>query len=147
MALASQDDVVAALGRELTVSEDVSSLLETASDLVVGYLGSTPDPVPAPVRRVVADMVVAVVTKPAVSTSDYQASGYNVQREVAAVRVGVESATSTGPWLTAAFKFRLRPYRSAKFRGAFSINTAPNATSPTNADMPPYAGDDWWGVE
>lgn len=147
MALASEADVEAALGRELTDAEDVSTLLETASDLVVGYLGSTPDPVPAPVARVVADMVAAVVSKPAVSTSDYQASGYNVQREVAAVRVGVESATSTGPWLTAALKTRLRPYRTASTRRVFSIDLAPNATSPTNADMPPYAGDDWWGVE
>lgn len=121
MALASESDVENALGRSLT--EDVATLLEAASDLVVGYLGHTPDPVPPPVTRVVADMIAAVLTKPAVSTSDYQASGYNVQREVAAVRVGVESVTSSGPWLTAALKMRLRPYRSASTRRVFSIKT------------------------
>jgi hypothetical protein len=136
MALASEVDVEAALGRALTETEDVSTMLETASDLVVGYLGwtpgalgSLPSPVPDPVKRVVADMVAAVMTKPAVSTSDYQASGYNIQREAAVVRVGVESPTSTGPWLTAALKTRLRPFRTAATRRVFSIDLAPNATS------------------
>lgn len=147
MPLATDADVEAALGRDLTDAEDVSTLLEEASDLVVGYLRFTPDPVPDPVARVVATMVAAVLTKPATTTSDYSASGYNVQREVAAVRVGQESATTTGPWLTAALKMRLKPYRTAKSFGVFTIDTAPNATSPTNADMPPYTGDDGWGVE
>jgi len=122
MALASEVHVEDALGRALTVSEDVSTLLEEASDLVVGYLGYTPDPVPAPVRRVVATMVVAVLTKPATTAADYQSSGYNTSRETAAVRVGVESATTSGPWLTAALKARLRPYRSHKTRGVYSIS-------------------------
>jgi hypothetical protein len=130
----------------LTEAEDVSSLLEEASDLVVGYLRYTPDPVPAPVARVVATMVVAVLTKPATNTADYGVNGYNVIKEGMPVKVGVESATSSGPWLTASLKMRLRPYRTAKSSGVFMINTAPNATSPTNADMPAYAGDDWWGV-
>lgn len=121
MALASEVHVEDALGRALSVSEDVSTLLEEASDLVIGYLGYEPDPVPAPVRRVVATMVVAVLTKPAVTAADYQASGYNTSRETAAVRVGVESQTTSGPWLTAALKARLRPYRSHKTRGVYSI--------------------------
>lgn len=137
MALASEADVEAALGRELTDAEDVSTLLETASDLVCGYLGYEPDPAPEPVARVVADMVAAVVSKPATTTADYQATGYNVMREAATIRVGVESQTSTGPWLTAALKMRLKPYRSAKTRGAFSIDTAPNATSDFS-NLPPY---------
>lgn len=132
--LASEVHVEAALGRPL-LDEDVTAVLETASDLVVGYLGYTPDPVPDPVARVVADMVAAVVQKPAVSTSDYQASGYNVQREAAVVRVGVESQTSTGPWLTAALKMRLRPYRSIKTRSVFSINTALSSTAPERNDI------------
>lgn len=146
MSLASESDVEDALGRVLADDEDVSTLLEEASDLVAGYLGYTPDPVPSPVARVVATMVVAVLTKPAVSTSDYQASGYNVQREVTAVKVGVESATTSGPWLTASLKMRLRPFRTSATRRVFTIDTAPNATSPTNADMPPYSGDDGFGV-
>ena len=147
MALASEADVEDALGRSLALTEDVSTLLEEASDLVAGYLGYTPDPVPSPVARVVATMVVAVITKPATTTADYGASGYNVARESATVKVGTESATTTGPWLTASLKMRLKPYRTAKSRSVFSIDTAPNATSPTNADMPPYAGSDGWGVE
>ena len=121
MALASEADVENALGRTLTPSEDVSTLLESASDLVVGYLGQEPDPVPDPVARVVAEMVVAVLTKPAVNSADYGANGYNVARESMPVKVGVESATSTGPWLTRSWKTRLRPYRTLGVRSAFSV--------------------------
>lgn len=124
MALASEVHVEDALGRALTVSEDVSTLLEEASDLVVGYLGYTPDPVPAPVRRVVATMVVAVLTKPHTSTLDYgtMGVGYNVVKEALPIKVGNESATTSGPWLTASLKARLRPYRSHKTRGVYSIS-------------------------
>jgi hypothetical protein len=113
MALAAYYDVENALGRSLTESEEVITLLEDASDLVIGYLGGVaPNPVPPAVARVVGTMVAAVLTKPAVSTADYGASGYNSQREAAVVRVGQESATSTGPWLTASLKQRLQPYRT-----------------------------------
>jgi hypothetical protein len=136
MALASESDVEAALGRSLVEGEDVSHLLETASDRVVGYLGYVPGalgslthPVPDPVKRVVADMVKAVLDKPAVTTSAYQASGYNVQREAATVTVGVESVTTTGPWISSSQKLALRPFLRAKSRRVFSIDLAPNATS------------------
>lgn len=122
MPLAAWDDVEAALGRHLTESESdaVESLLDQASDLVVGYLGWAPSPVvPDAVTRVVASMVVAVLTKPSVNVSDYDAGGYSSAREAAGVRVGVESATTEGPWLTKALKLRLRPYR----RGMFTIRT------------------------
>lgn len=125
MALASEADVENALGRTLAEAEDVSTLLEEASDLVCGYLGYTPDPAPTPVARVVATMVAAVLTKPATNTADYGANGYNVVRESMPVKVGVESATTTGPWLTASLKMRLRPYRSAATRRVFSIDLAP----------------------
>lgn len=125
MSLASDSDVENALGRSLTESEDVSTLLEEASDLVAGYLGYTPDPVPSPVARVVATMVAAVLTKPATTTADYGAAGYNVARESAAVKIGVESATTTGPWLTASLKMRLKPYRTSATRSVFSIDLAP----------------------
>jgi len=121
MSLASASDVENALGRSLTESEDVSTLLEEASDLVVGYLGFTPDPVPSPVARVVATMVAAVVTKPATNTADYGVNGYNVIKEGLSVKVGTESATTTGPWLTASLKMRLRPYRNYLTRRVFSI--------------------------
>lgn len=125
MALASASDVEAALGRALAEDEDVSTLLDEASDLVAGYLGYAPDPAPLPVARVVASMVVAVMNKPAVNSADYGVNGYNVARESMPVKVGVESATTTGPWLTAALKMRLRPYRSAATRSVFSIDLAP----------------------
>lgn len=111
MALATEVDVENALGRSLTESEDVTTLLEEASDLVVGYLRHEPDPVPDPVARAVATMVAAVLTKPAVTTADYDAGGYNISREAAAVRVAVESATTSGPWLTQSLKRRLSMYR------------------------------------
>lgn len=113
MGFATSEDVEAALGRSLTGSEDVDSLLEEASDLVAGYLLHYPDPVPPAVKRVVATMVVAVLNKPDVTVADYSAGGYNQIRENAAIRVGVESATTSGPWLTQALKLRLRPYRRA----------------------------------
>lgn len=113
MAFATSVDVVAALGRSLTSAESaaVDNQIDQATDLVVGYLGGIPDPVPGAVTRVVATMVAAVFNKPANITSDYNASGYNVSREVATVQVGVESATTSGPWLTNALRTRLSPYR------------------------------------
>lgn len=124
MALASDEDVENALGRALTESEDVATLLETASDLVIGYLGQEPDPVPDPVARVVADMVAAVLTKPAATAADYGtliSGGYNVARETMPVKIGVESATSTGPWLTKSLKTRLQPYKTTGSRAAYSV--------------------------
>jgi len=123
MSLASASDVENALGRSLTESEDVSTLLEEASDLVVGYLGFTPDPVPSPVARVVATMVVAVLNKPATTSADYgvMGLGYNTAKETMAVRIGESSSTSAGPWLTASLKMRLRPYRNYLTRRVFSI--------------------------
>jgi hypothetical protein len=122
VALASEADVENAIGRSLLEAEDVSTLLEEASDLVCGYLGYTPDPVPDPVARVAATMVAAVLTKPATTTGDLGASGYNIARESATVKIGTESATTTGPWLTASLKMRLRPFRSSATRSVFSIS-------------------------
>ena len=130
MALASEDLVEAALGRALALSEDVSSLLESASDRVVGYLRYTPDPVPDPVARVVAEMVAAVLLKPAVNTADYGANGYNVQRETVAAKVGMETSTSIGPWLTRQQKLALNPYRTASSRPAFSVDTDASTEAP-----------------
>lgn len=113
MAFATSANVEAALGRSLTSGEDVSTLLEEASDLVAGYLLYVPDPVPVAVERAVATMVAAVLTKPDVTVAQYDASGYNTARPAPSVRVGVESATTTGPWLTNSIKQRLRPYRRA----------------------------------
>lgn len=131
MALASEDHVEDALGRALTSSENVSTLLESASDRVVGYLRYTPNPVPAPVARVVGEMVAAVLLKPAVNSADYGVSnGYNVQRETLTAKVGVDTSTSIGPWLTAQQKLALNPYRTASSRAAFGVNTDPSTETP-----------------
>ncbi len=117
MALASISDVQVALGRELTATERTAAgwLLESATDLVTGYLCWTvPDPVPDAVTRVVADMTAAVLLKPEVTTAGYDAGGYQQIRGAATVRVGVESATTSGPWLTRTQKTRLAPYRSGR---------------------------------
>jgi hypothetical protein len=113
VALATDDDVVAVLGRSLTSSENnrVDYLLEEASDLVVSYINQTPNPVPGAVKRAVASMVAAVFLKPSISTADYSASGYKESQEFAQVHVGTESATTTGPWLTKALRQRLNPFR------------------------------------
>lgn len=114
MAFATDDDVSEALGRSLTSSEAavVDSLLEQATDLVIGYgIPYAIDPVPGAVTRVVATMVTAVFSKPSITIADYDASGYSSAREAAGVHVGMESATTSGPWLTNALKERLKPYR------------------------------------
>lgn len=116
MAFATDDDVSEALGRSLTSSEAavVDSLLEQATDLVIGYgIPYAIDPVPGAVTRVVATMVTAVFSKPSITIADYDASGYSSAREAAGVHVGMESATTSGPWLTNALKERLKPYRIA----------------------------------
>ena len=115
MALATSANVVSALGRALTASEttSVTNMLEQASDLVVAFLGHYPDPVPGAVARATSTMVAAAFDKPTVTTADYDASGYATSREYARVSVGVESQSSSGPWLTKSLKSRLAPYRMA----------------------------------
>lgn len=110
MALASLEDVEKVIRRELTTDESdgVDGLLETASDLVTGYLFPCPipDPTPPTITRVVADMVAAVLNRPTSilpDTTSLDAGSFRV--ELAA------GATSQGPYLTAAFKQRLRPFR------------------------------------
>jgi hypothetical protein len=112
MALATQADVEAILGRPLTPEEAarVESQLEEASDLVVGYLHPCPLPTPTPtaIVRVVASMVAALIKNPTPATvpsgaTTLGAGPYNVGFS--------EGATSPGPWLTAKHKMRLRPFR------------------------------------
>lgn len=123
MALATQADVENALGRFLAEGEDITTLLEEASDLAAAYLGGEPDPVPAAVSRAVATMVAAVLTKPEATTADYSAGGYNATRQPLTVNVGNESQTTTGPWLTKAIRIRLRPYRMRPSQRAYTIDT------------------------
>lgn len=110
MALADLADIEKALRRDLTDSEaeSVDGLAETASDLVTGYLFPCPipDPVPGAITRVVADMVVAVLNRPS-----------QILPDTASVNAGMfgvnltPGSTSQGPYLTAALKERLAPFR------------------------------------
>ena len=110
MPLATDDDVRDALRRNLTESEEqwVDALILEAGDLVAGYLHPyvMPEDVPEPITRVVASMVAAVFSRPAgilPETQSLTADSYGVQF--------MPGATSPGPYLTEAFKKRLRPYR------------------------------------
>jgi hypothetical protein len=110
MPLATQDDVRDALRRVLTDSEEewADSLILEAGDLVAGYLHpyTIPADVPEPITRVVAGMVAAVFNRPVgilPETQSLTADSYGIQFAA--------GATSPGPYLTEAFKKRLRPYK------------------------------------
>ena len=107
VALATVNDVTAALGNP--PSGDVDALLETASDLVIGYLYPCPipDPTPPAISRVVADMVATAVSGPGPEVPvDVKTMGYGP------FTVGfADGATSRRPFLTAALKQRLAPFR------------------------------------
>lgn len=110
MALATILDVEDALGRELDESESgrVESLLDRSSDLVIGYLHPcvVPSPTPGAVTRVVAEMATSALLRPAATTGEAQSlnSGpFGVTY--------VQGTTGSGPYLTAALKSRLAPFR------------------------------------
>ena len=111
MALATDTDVIAHLGRPLNDAEQakIAALLNEASDLVIGYCGTdfTPAPYPGAVVRVVA----AVAARSLLAGSS--AGGGMVQQQSAGpFSVTLSSAASSGDvWLTAADKIKLRPYR------------------------------------
>lgn len=106
MALATEDDVAAALGSPPTT--DVETLLEEASDLVLGYLRCPDlDPVPPAVARVVASMVVSALTRAPGMASI--APGDSLTAGPYSVSAGDSSAGTV--WLTNGLKMRLRPYR------------------------------------
>jgi hypothetical protein len=107
MALATEDDVAAALGR--TPDRDVEFLLEVASDRVIGYLNcpSLPDPVPPAVSRVVADMVASALNRAPGMASI--APGDSLTAGPYTVRGGDSSAGTV--WLGKGHKEQLKPYR------------------------------------
>ncbi|MFG1794136.1 hypothetical protein [Nocardia sp. NPDC049149] len=112
MALATAEDVVKALRRDLTgeEEEDLESLLDAASDLVLGHLYPKVPATPTPdgIVRVVADMVAAVLDRP-----KHQPQNAD---QLTAGEYGwkfTEGSTSGGPWLTAALKMRLRPFKGS----------------------------------
>jgi len=108
--LATQADVEAALGRSLTANEAarVGALIDQASDLVTGHLHPCPipTPTPGPITRVVAEMAANVLSRPTVLLPETQTMATGPHSVSFA-----PGATSPGPYLTAAFKTRLAPYR------------------------------------
>lgn len=120
-ALATADDVTAALGRALTTEETAQApaLLDEASDLVLGYLGADPtdtttDPatVPGAVSRVVARMVARVFGQTA-TTDAFGSEGTTETMGPFSQTVRFAAGTTSGqPWLAATDKVALRPYRS-----------------------------------
>ena len=112
--LATQDHVRSAMRRDLTEAELewVDGLIAEASDLVAGYLSpwtvpEFPELLPEPISRVVAAMVATVLSRPQGLLPDTQ----SLTADVYSVQFAAGS-TSSGPYLTAAMKERLRPYRS-----------------------------------
>ncbi|ADL71360.1 head-to-tail adaptor [Mycobacterium Phage Rosmarinus] len=119
--LASLDDVKAALramGKpelaEALAAEDVTDLLQEATDLVTGHLwpGEVPSPTPPTITRVTASVAATALTKPKEllpETESLQADGFGVKF--------TPGAGSPGCYLTAAQKTRLRPWK----RSAVSV--------------------------
>ena len=113
MSLASLSDVADRLGRPLTSEETAKAdtLLDEASDLVVGYLGCELDPVPGAVSRVVSRMVARVLAQ--------GESGAGVGVTQMGVTAGpfsqnrtfTDGAGSGSPWIEKTDKLKLRPYR------------------------------------
>lgn len=110
MALATQADVEARLGRALTADEAtrIPSLLDDASALVIGWTGQDFEPAPYPdaVIGVVGGMVARAVNAAALGPvmPEQQAAGpFSVRYPTA--------ATSGDVWLSASDKIKLRPHR------------------------------------
>src|SRR4051794_11287078 len=111
--LAGLDDVKAALralGRPdlAETVTDADELLQEASDLVTGHLWPSegPTPTPDPVKRVTASMVAVCLTRPTEilpETQQLSADGFGV--------TFTPGSGSPGPYLTAAHKARLRPFK------------------------------------
>ncbi|KRQ20059.1 MULTISPECIES: hypothetical protein [Mycobacteroides] len=120
--LAADADVEARLGRDLTTDEQdrVDDLLEEASDLVIGFLRCTPDPVPGAVVRVTARMVARVFglkygpgesPDPTVESVNAVMGPFQVNRKIDTDRTDGE------PWLSKKDRLKLRPYRCSGLAG------------------------------
>ena len=108
MALATQVDVEAWLGRPLSASETprVASLLARSEALVMGWLGcpAAPEPVPAAISATVGEMVGRVLLS-AGRFGVVQASTDNTALTFSS------DSTSGSPWLSKADKLALRMHR------------------------------------
>lgn len=110
VALASDADVSARLGRALTAddADRIAGLLDEASAAVIAHLGAIPGaPVPDAVVIVVSRMVARVLSAPAPAgvANDAQTMG-----PFGFTRGYTPDATSGGVWLTRQDKAMLRPH-------------------------------------
>lgn len=146
---ATSADVQAALGRPLDLSLDVTTLLESAAELVLGYLNvlkleTNPNttPVPGTISRVIGEMVANVINRPQ-TPPDPTDTAYEVGPF--AFQVGPQSV---GPWLNASQQTRLSLYGS----GGLIVTELAGETLGTDVWMTvessfdPYAGTDLSGM-
>lgn len=111
MALATQDDVRAALRRDLTEDEEtwIDGMLDEASDAVAGYLHpfDMPDPVPDEIARATASVVADMLRRANIlpDTQSMTADSYAIQF--------APGATSSGPYLSEGIKRRLSPFKNS----------------------------------
>lgn len=111
MALAESQDVADRLGRDLTTEEEdrVEGLLDEASVLVSGWLGTTPDPIPDAVRVVTSRVVARAITNGVAAEPGLE----SVQATMGVFQVNrgySTDAASGGVWLTRTDKTVLRPF-------------------------------------
>jgi hypothetical protein len=140
---ATQADVEAALGRPLDPNLDVTNLLNTSADLVLGYLNILvyQPPVPGTVTRVIGEMVANVINRPQ-TPPDPTDTAYEVGQF--AYQIGPQSV---GPWLTNSQQTRLSLY------GSGGLIVTPLASEILGSDVwmsvedsfDPYAGTDLSG--
>ena len=128
MPLATQEDVENALRRKLTPAEAewINPLLDEASDQVSSYLWpwQIPEPTPEPMVRVAAAMAAAVVSRPANILPDAQSLSASVYSVSFAA-----GSTGFGPYLTKAFKERLRPYKMLGGNGMVVVELCSERTA------------------
>jgi len=141
MAFARESDVEAALGRPLPTGLDVTFLLETATDLILGYLNTDltgmPHPLPPLVTRVCAEMVANVINRPQ-SPPDPTDNAYTLGAY--AYQVG---PSSVGPWLNASQQNRLSIFRQIGWViECISEITGTDVAPDISATFDPYAGTD-----
>ena len=108
--LATQADVEAELGRNLTTAEAnrVDSLLVKASGVVIGYTGQDFEPAPYP--ALVVAVTAGIVARSLATSPDGAALPEQQNAGPFGVRYG-SSVAGGGVWLTQADKLALRPHR------------------------------------
>lgn len=110
--LATVEDVEKRLDAELDADARtrVEALLEEATVLVEGYLGTVPEPVPRAVRVVVSRMVAQVIESP---DTGFFTESESVSAGPFSKNVTFASGGNGGaPWLSSSAKTTLRRFRS-----------------------------------